>query len=240
MQLFSHCRAAGPGRGDVLFEQHGARKMDFRQGKKLDQRDHVVFWSKPARPTWMSIEDYQRYPQGIQVREVKVRQKVLVTTLMSPRKTTKNALGKLYFQPWHVELDLRNIKTTLGMEMLSCKSADMCEKELWVYLLAYNLIRLLMAEAALRARLPPRQLSFKHTLQMWMACCQRKFKLDAEEHMETLFLLIAKLRVGDRPGRIEPRAVKPRPTALPRLQAPRKEARERIRKCGRDNRPRLN
>lgn len=168
----------------------------------------------------MSIEDYQRYPQGIQVREVKVRQKVLVTTLMSPRKTTKNALGKLYFQPWHVELDLRNIKTTLGMEMLSCKSADMCEKELWVYLLAYNLIRLLMAEAALRARLPPRQLSFKHTLQMWMACCQRKFKLDAEEHMETLFLLIAKLRVGDRPGRIEPR--------------------ERIRKCGRDNRPRLN
>lgn len=225
---------------DVLFEQHGARKTDFRQGKKLGKRDHVVFWARPVRPTWMSVEDYQRYPQEIPVREVKVRQKILVTTFMSPRKATKNELGKLYFQRWHVELDLRNIKSTLGMEMLSCKSADMCEKELWVYVLAYNLIRILMAESALRAQLLPRQLSFKHTLQMWMTWSQRKYKLDVTEHSETLFLLIAQIRVGDRPDRIEPRAVKRRPKAHPRLQAPRKDERERLIKCRRDKRHRLN
>lgn len=225
---------------DVLFEQHGARKTDFRQGKKLGKRDHVVFWAKPARPTWMSIEDYQRYPKEIRVREVKVRQKILVTTFMAPRKTTKNMLGKLYFQRWHVELDLRNIKTTLGMEMLSCKSAEMCEKELWVYVLAYNLIRLLMAESALRAHLQPRQLSFKHALQMWIAWSQRKHKSNATEHTETLFFLIAQIRVGDRPGRIEPRAVKQRPKAFPRLQAPRKEERERLMKCRRNEKLRIN
>lgn len=225
---------------DVLCEQHGARNTDFRRGKKLGVRDHAVFWPKPARPDWMSLEEYQRYPTEIQVREVKVRGKVLVTTLMSPRKVTKNALGKLYFQRWHVELDLRNIKTTLGMEMLSCKSAGMCEKELWVYLLAYNLIRLLMAEAALRAQLLPREISFKHTLQMWMAWSQRKFQLDAEEQADELFLLIAKIRVGHRPGRIEPRAVKRRPKAFPRLQKPRQKERERLIKYGHKKRLWLN
>ena len=136
---------------DVLFEQHGARITDFRRGERLGARDHLVWWSKPARPDWMSVEEYRGYPDEIKVREVKVGKKVLVSTLLSPRKTPKAALGELYWQRWNVELDLRNIKTTLGMEALSCKTPQMCEKELWVYLLAYNLIRLLMAEAALQA-----------------------------------------------------------------------------------------
>ena len=81
---------------------------------------------------------------------------------------TKEALAVLYLQRWHVELDLRNIKTTLGMDILSCKTPEMVEKEMWVYFLAYNLIRLVMAEAALQADLLPRQLSFKHSLQIWV------------------------------------------------------------------------
>ena len=103
---------------DVVFEQHGARRTDFRCGEKLGARDHVVTWSKPVRPGWMSQEDYVRYPDEIRMREVKVRKKVLVTTFLSPGKVSKNALGKLFLQRWHVELDLRNIKTTLGMERL--------------------------------------------------------------------------------------------------------------------------
>ena len=226
---------------DVLFEQHGARHTDFRKGKKLGTRDHLVHWSKPiARPDWMSLEAYHRYPKELKVREVKVGKKVLVTTFLVPRKTAKAALEGLFWQRWHVELDLRNIKTTLGMEALSCKTPDMCEKEMWVYLLAYNLLRLLMAEAALQAGVLPRQLSFKHTLQIWVAWNQRQFLSNAKEDTASLFILIAQLRVGKRPGRMEPRAVKRRPKPFPRLDKPRGEARENIIKYGHDKKLGLN
>jgi len=225
---------------DVLFEQHGARHTDFRVGKKLGARDHLVYWTKPvAKPDWMSLEAYHRYPDEMVVREVKVGKKVLVTTFLAPRKITKAALASLYWQRWHVELDLRNIKTTLGMDTLSCKTPDMCEKEMWVYLLAYNLLRVLMAEAALQAGVLPRQLSFKHTLQIWVAWSQRQFLSNAKEDTASLFILIAQLRVGKRPGRIEPRAVKRRPKPFPRLDKPRWEARENIIKYGHDKKLRL-
>jgi hypothetical protein len=188
----------------------------------------------------MSREVYHGYPKQITVREAKVGKKVLVTTLLSPRKTAKAELEALFRQRWHVELDLRNIKTTLGMEALSCKRPEMCEKELWVYLLAYNLIRLLMAEAALQAGVLPRQLSFKHTLQIWIAWSQRQFLSDAKEDTTTLFLLIAQLRVGERPGRVEPRAVKRRPKPYPRLNTPREKARQDIRKHGHASKLELN
>ena len=95
--------------------------------------------------------------------------KTLVTTLLCPKKTSKADLKSLYRQRWHVELDLRALKTTLGMERLSCKTPAMAIKELWVYLLAYNLIRRMMAQAAQSVHVSPRCLSFKHTLQLWIA-----------------------------------------------------------------------
>jgi hypothetical protein len=98
--------------------------------------------------------------------------------------------------------------------------------------LAYNLIRLLMAAAALQARVLPRQLSFKHTLQIWAAWSQRQFFLDAKEDTTTLFLLIAQLRVGERPGRVEPRAAKRRPKPYPRLNKTGEKARQDISKHG--------
>ena len=217
---------------DVLFEQHGARLTDFRRGEPLGVRDHWVWWSKPARPDWMSVEEYRGYPDEIKVREVKVGKKVLVSTFLSSRKTPKAALEELYWQRWNVELDLRNIKTTLGMEALSCKTPPMCEKEFWAYLLAYNLIRLLMAQAALQADVLPRQLSFKHTLQMWTAWSQRQFLSESFDDTATLFALIAQVRVADRPGRAEPRAVKRRPKPYPRLDKPRRKARMEIKRRG--------
>ncbi len=217
---------------DVVFEQHGARKTDFRRGKRLGTRDHLVHWSKPAKPEWMDEETYNDYPDEIQVREVKVGKKILVTTFLSPRKVTKAELERLYWQRWNVELDLRNIKATLGMDTLRCKTPQMCEKEFWVYLLTYNLIRLLMAEAALRAAVSPRQLSFKHTLQIWVAWNQHQFFATTREDPSVLFALIAEIRVGDRPGRVEPRAVKRRPKPYPRLNKSRHEARKDIEKSG--------
>lgn len=217
---------------DVVFEQHGARKTDFRRGQRLGTRDHVVTWRKPARPEWMTPAQYQGYPETLTLREVKVRQKVLVTTFVNPREVCKRELGDLFLQRWHVEVDLRHIKTTLGMETLSCKTPDMCEKELWVYLLAYNLIRLLMTQTAIHADVLPRQLSFKHTLQVWVAWSQRQLLSDAPEDMAVLFPLIAQIRVGQRPGRVEPRRVKRRPKPFPRLQTTRRQARANIRKHG--------
>lgn len=217
---------------DVVVEQHGARKTDFRRGEKLGPRDHVVQWCKPARPNWMPTEAYAGYPATLSLRETQVDKKVVVTSFLNPREVCRHELRALFPQRWHVEVDLRHIKTTLGMEMLSCKTPLMCEKEIWVYMLAYNLIRLLMAQAADYVSVLPRQLSFKHTLQVWMAWSQRQFVSGAPEDIAALFRLIGQIRVGNRPDRIEPRLIKRRPKPFPRLQTTRQEARENIRKFG--------
>jgi len=134
---------------DALFQQHATRETDFRKGQALSTRDHIACWKKPKqRPGWMSQEQYKDFPNEIYVRELKAGKKVLVTTLLSDKEAPKKELASLYYQRWHVERDLRNIKTTLGMEKLSCKTPQMNEKEMWVYFLAYNLIRLVMAESA--------------------------------------------------------------------------------------------
>ena len=108
----------------------------------------------------------------------------------------------------------------------------MAEKEIWVYLLAYNLIRLLMAQAALLADILPRQLSFKHTLQLWVVWRHRCSEGYDDNQLAALFVLIAQQRVGHRPGRIEPRAVKRRPKPFPLLTKPRSRAQDDVRKYG--------
>jgi hypothetical protein len=129
-------------------------------------------------------------------------------------------------------LDLRNMKTTLGMEHLRCKTPDMANKELWIYLLAYNLIRMLMVQAALLADQIPRQLSFKHSVQIWHAWQQQGGRTCDILAMEGLLLLIAELRVGLRLGRVEPRALKRRPKQFPILTKIRQLAKEDILKNG--------
>lgn len=217
---------------DVLFEQNGARITDFRRGQSLGKRDHVVRWPKPrVRPVWMTPQQYASFPEHITVRELKVDGEVLVTTMLDARKVRKAQLAELYARRWHVELDIRNIKTTLGMEVLRCLTPQMVEKELWVYLLAYNLIRLLMAQAACEAGIHPRQLSFKHTVQMWSEWTSTMLRADPIRRGE-FFRLIAQLTVANRPGRIEPRARKRRPKPYPWLKVPRAEARRQMRMHG--------
>jgi hypothetical protein len=220
---------------DGVFEQHGSRRgsTDFRRGQRLGQRDHLIELHKPKiKPAWMSQADYEQAPHSLVVRELYTGGKLLVTTLLCPKTTSKAALKKLYRDRWHVELDLRNIKTTLGMETLSCRTPAMVEKELWVYLLAYNLIRLLMAQSAFLADMLPRQISFKHTVQTWIAWRQSAANGYDEDKLVGLFILIAQQKVGNRPGRIEPRAVKRRPKSFPFLTKPRSIAQEEIRKNG--------
>lgn len=218
---------------DGVFEQYGARRCntDFRRGRRLGPRDHVIELRKPSqRPSWMTPAQYAAAPDTLAVREVLAGGKLLVTTLLCPRETPKDALKLLYRQRWHAELDLRCLKTTLGMETLSCRTPTMAMKELRVYLLAYNLVRGLMLRAALHARVAPRQLSFKHTVQLWLAW--RAIHPNPDRKLSVLLVLIAQRRVGRRPGRIEPRAVKRRPKPYKLLMLPRPAAREIVRAQG--------
>ena len=221
---------------DVLFEQNGARITDFRRGQSLGTRDHIVRWPKPvARPQWMTPEQYAHAPDELTLREVKVAHQVLVTTMLDHRQISKHDLSALYARRWNVELDLRNLKTTTGMDVLSCQTPLMNEKQLWVHLLAYNVIRLLMAQAACNAGIDPRSLSFKHTVQLWTEWVSRG--LSATKDCQRLFTLIAQCRVGHRPGRIEPRMRKRRPKPYPWLKVPRAQARRHVQKHGHADRP---
>ena len=220
---------------DAVFEQHGSRNRitDFRCGQRLGQRDHLMLFKKPViKPGWMSDDAYEQAPATLTIRELRTGGKTLVTTLLCPKKTSKADLRLLYRDRWHVELDLRNIKTTLGMERLSCQRPHMAVKEIWVYLLAYNLIRMMMAQAARHVHRLPRQLSFKHTVQICIALPHHRNLLLDDDKRYALFDLIAQQRVGDRPDRIEPRALKRRPKAYPLLTQPRIIAQQRIRKYG--------
>ena len=224
---------------DGLFAQHGARSRstDFRCGQRLGERDHVIELQKPKKkPDWMSLEQYAQAPATLRVRELRAGGKLLLTTLLCSKRTSKADLKMLYTQRWNIELDLRNIKATLNMGQLSCKTPEMVVKEIWAYLLAYNLIRLLMTQAALLVNRAPRTLSFKHTVQMWSAWRNCGSDDDDEEEEDDkltgFLLLISQQEVGNRSGRIEPRVVKRRPKPYPLLTQPRVLARAKVRAHG--------
>ena len=220
---------------DAVFEQHGSRSRmtDFRRGRRLGQRDHLIVFQKPVvKPGWMSEDAYEQAPETLTVRELRAGGKTLVTTLLCSKQTSKADLRQLYRDRWHVELDLRNIKITLGMDRLSCLQPAMAIKEIWVYLLAYNLIRMMMAQAARHTHWLPRQLSFKHTVQICIALPHHRNLILDDDRRCVLYALIAQQRTGDRPDRIEPRALKRRPKNYPLLTQPREIARAKIRKYG--------
>ena len=220
---------------DAVFEQHGSRSRmtDFRRGRRLGQRDHLIVFQKPVvKPGWMSEDAYEQAPETLTVRELRAGGKTLVTTLLCSKQTSKADLRQLYRDRWHVELDLRNIKITLGMDRLSCLQPAMVIKEIWVYLLAYNLIRMMMAQAARHTHWLPRQLSFKHTVQICIALPHHRNLILDDDRRCVLYALIAQQRTGDRPDRIEPRALKRRPKTYPLLTQPREIARAKIRKYG--------
>jgi hypothetical protein len=219
---------------DLLMEQQGARRRvtDFRKGKRLGARDHLIALPKPKqKPGWMSQSEFDAAPESITVRELRAGGKTMVTTLLCSKTTPKSELKKLYKSRWNIEVDLRNIKDTLGMNILSCKSPEMVEKEIWIYLLAYNLIRWMMLQSALLADVNPRHLSFKHSMQLWLIAAPRMADCTREQR-RLLLALIAEQQVANRPGRIEPRAVKRRPKAFPLLTVPRDQARQKVLQYG--------
>ena len=217
---------------DAVFEQMGARKRvaDFRKGQRLGTKDHIVELTKPKiKPDWMTQENYDSAPATLKLRELRVGGKLIITTLLLPQDATKDELKNLYKKRWNIEVDFRNLKTTMGMDVLSCKTPEMVEKEIWVYILAYNLIRLHMVEAAIISHISPRNISFKHSLQLCLAYYRQP---PGEGTLENILVLMGQKKIGHRSGRIEPRALKRRPKAYHLLTIPRPEARENVKKNG--------
>jgi hypothetical protein len=235
--------AAWMARGvDVVVRLHQRRTADFRRGRRLGREDHIVTWPKPDEiPGWMSRAEYEAMPAQLTVRETRVRVKdktkrvrklVIVTTLRDAKIYRAKELGGLFRQRWYAELDLRSLKTDMHMEMLRTKSPEMVRKEVAMHLLAYNLIRGIMAEAARAENVKPRTLSFKGSLHTVRAFEQTHLYDPAqiEADLPRLLSLIGKKRVGDRPDRYEPRAVKRRPKPHPLLKMTRKKAKSLIKR----------
>ena len=218
---------------DVVFRQHQSRHTDFRRGRRLGKKDHVVDWDKPKRPDWMDEETYASLPDTLTLREMRgcigaagcrVRELTVVTTLTDPATWAKDEIMNLYGERWNVEVDLRSIKTHMGMDILTCQTPEMVRKEIWAHLLAYNLVREVMAQAAREHGVTPRKLSFLGAMQTLEAFRPLLLAV-TEEGMPGLIRLILKAiaehRVGNRPNRYEPRKVKRRPKGYTRLTRPR-------------------
>jgi DDE family transposase len=235
--LVAQALAAGK---DVVFRLHHLRDYDFRRGQRLGPNDHVVTWHRPQRPDWMDQATYATMPATLTVRELRVTidtpgcrtpEVVVATTLTDPVLYPKEDIADLYHDRWHVEPDIRAIKTHLKMEHLRCRTPFMVEKEIWVHFLGYNLIRRVSCQAALLQEVHPRSVSFTATRQVLTAARSQLTLASLKEQVrqgELLLWQVGKERVADRPDRYEPRVVKHAPKPYKRLREPRSQAQAKL------------
>ena len=229
----------------ALFRGHPRQIFNFRPGRKhkttpngakglptsrwlkrLGQHDQLVEYPKPAqKPDWIDQEDYDALPETLVVRELRIKIKqpgcrtttvTLVTTLLDPERYPAKAIAKLYRQRWGIETNLRHLKTTMKMEVLHCHSVEGVLKELAMFALVYNLVRLVMLEAARRQEVHVERISFIDALR-WLRTAQPGTPLPK--------LVV----LPHRPDRHEPRVVKRRPKPYPRMTQPREQLRKKLR-----------
>jgi hypothetical protein len=201
------------------------RRAYSKRVKSLGRRDQVVEWSKPEQaPRWMDASDFGRIPESIQIRELafrvmqrgfRTRKITLATTLLDAGKYSAEDLAALYRQRWQAEINLRHLKTTMGLEVLKCKTVEGVLKELWIYVLVYNLVCMVMLEAARRQGVPVARISFVDALR-WLA------------HAPPNRPLSALVVNPDRPNRLEPRVVKRRMKPYTLMRQPRKTLRQAL------------
>jgi len=217
---------------------HHFRKLDWRAGQRLGRRDRLVTWKKNQfqGKLWTAAQ-WAQLPGDLKVRLVEIvvnvpgfrtQKLVLVTTLLDAQTYSAEALGQLYFRRWAVELFFRDIKTTLGLDVLRCRTPAMVRKELVMHALAYNLIRALMQDIAHSYQVTAQRLSFKGTvdaLRQWRELFEHaKTQPRTTCKLRRLFYQsIAKDQLRDRPERSEPRVVKRRPKNFRLLTQPRHE-----------------
>jgi hypothetical protein len=216
------------------------RKIDavvrMRATRKLyaSKTNGVVKVSKPEhRPEWMTQQEFEQLPAHLTLRIVWKNKLAVLTTLLDGTKYPDDKIISLYRERWNVEVDLRSIKVVMQMDILRCKTPEMVRKELWTHMLAYNLIRSIMVLVAEQYNVPPRSISFKSTVQACNALSlfvsTLPFSLITKR---LLYETIAQNKVGDRPFRREPRAIKRRPKNHDLLMIPRAIAKEKLNRVG--------
>lgn len=240
------CAYAGmallPLRGvDMVARLHQARTFDLRQAKRIGEADWLVTWKKPPRHKGQVItpEEWTQMPPEITIRIIHSRMNIkgfrtkeiwIATTLLDPEAYPAEEIAALYLRRWDLELCFRDLKTTMGMEHLRCRTPEMVRKELFAYLVAHNFIRCLIAQAAAAHDLPRTRISFKGTIDAARSFHQAiRFTRSAKKasHLRNRLLeIIARDAVPLRPNRSEPRAVKRRPKNYQRLTSPRHSFRE--------------
>lgn len=226
---------------DVVFRLHQCRPVDFRKGTRLGKNDHLITWKKPPQRTQtMPAQDFASLPPQIRLREVRFSIHArgfratlitLVTTLLDPVGYPPEALAQLFRLRWKIELSFRDLKTTLGMEVLKCLSPAMIQKEILMFFIAHNLLRHLMWQAALTQRLHIAQLSFKGTLDSiqswtWTFFTTRPRSRPSRTRFRLLLRIIAEDLLPYRPNRSEPRVLKRRPKPFQFLTKPRRLMKE--------------
>jgi hypothetical protein len=224
-------------RSHIVTRKHQMRATDFRSGHRLGTDDHIVGWSKPKRPDWMSQEQYDALPDSLELREVRVhveqrgfrtKQLIVVTTLLDPEKYPAHEIANLYRRRWQAELNLRSLKVVLQMDHLRCKTPHRVRNEFYMHLVAYNLIRKAMAIAAAKAGVEPWTVSFKGTLQtLHKLLPLLNTTLTTQAWCDAMLEAIATHVVGDRPDRFEPRLKKRRPKNYKSLRRPRQDYKRR-------------
>ncbi len=225
---------------DGCFRLPVQKQGGFDKGQRLGRDDHLHTWDKTRRPKWISSEEWDKLPAQVQVRVLRLRRAArpgwrakevyVVTTLTDPVAYPAEAISALYLARWNAELDIRSIKQTLGMKALTSRTPEMVERELWAHLLAYNLTRCVMAQAAWERGLCPRQLSFAAAVQaldafrLLLSCLGQ----DAGVLWVALSAALGHRQVGNRPGRYEPRELKKRQRKYPELKKSRQQRRQEL------------
>lgn len=223
-------------RADGLMRLHQMRKVDLRRGKVLGPMDRLITWEKPViKPVGWSQEECEALPERLTVRVIglhvsvpgyRTRAVTLVTTLLDPIAYPAAQLRELYAKRWNVELHFHQIKVALAMDVLSCQSPDMVEKEILIRLISYNLVRTFMQRAAHLYHTPLDRLSFKGSLDTTRHFAAAIHAASAtprrqDQLISEMLAAIASDHVPLRPGRSEPRARKRRPKNYQLLTSPR-------------------
>jgi hypothetical protein len=226
---------------DCVMRNHPRRTKGLTEIKRLGKDDRLIEWHKMApHPKWFSKEQWRALPDRLLVREIRVhidikgfrtKDIIIVTTLLDPKAFPNEAFAQLYRSRWNAELYLRDIKITMGMNILRCKTPEIVEKELAMHIIAYNLVRALMIESAQTHHILYERLSFKgsiSTVRQWAPILapptlshSKRSRLFAR-----MIFYIAKDQLPRRPNRVEPRAIKRRPSGYQFLMQPRHAFRE--------------
>ena len=227
------------GRGvDSVFRLHHARPFDVRKGIKLGENDSLVTWFRPRTKskTW-TRKEWNKLPSKLNIRLLKIplirkgfrtSEIIIATTLTDEKKYTAEDLGKLYFKRWSIELFFRDIKISMGMDILKSRTPEQIVKEITMYAICYNIIRGLILKAADLYHIDVEKISFKGTVQQlnqWLDVLinEKNSLSDFRYLMDEFYKKLVDNLLPVREGRSEPRTKKRRAKNYIIMNKPRKK-----------------